>query len=179
MDFPALRRKYAFPLITGLTDGILTALTLGAGKVFEAHDPIDSSLTFRLAAGASLSAAFVFFVADYARLRLDLVHAEQHLTLHSHGGLATTHLGRAIIFDALRGTVLSGLSSFLGVVFPLIFAVFWPAVPWIALLVSLAALAFLGAGLGRSLYGSAPRWAVSLVIIGAVLAFIGLKLHIL
>lgn len=179
MALRLLRREYAFPLITGLTDGILTALTLGAGKVFESNEPIDASLMWRLAAAAALSAAVIFFVADYARMRLELVHAERHLNLTAHGRLASTHLGRAVFYDALRGSLISGVSSFCGAIFPLLFAVLWPAVPWVAIAVSIGALGFLGAGLARSFYGNSIRWAITLMMIGAALAFAGLELHVL
>ncbi len=179
MRFPLLGREHAFPLITGLTDGILTALTLGAGKVFELNKPIKADLMWRLAGAAALSAAVIFFVADYSRLRLDLVHSERHLNLTAHGRLASTHLGRAVFYDALRGAVISGVSSFCGAAFPLLVAVLWPAAPWIAIAVSIVALGCLGSGLARSFYGSSIRWTIALMIIGAALAFAGLELHVL
>jgi hypothetical protein len=52
-------RPYSFPLITGVTDGILTALTFGAGRLFALHEPVNSNVMWRLAAAASLSAGFV------------------------------------------------------------------------------------------------------------------------
>jgi predicted membrane protein (TIGR00267 family) len=171
-------RSYTFPVTTGLTDGILTALTFGAAKVFASHEHVTASITFRLAAAAALSAAFVFFVADYARLRLELVQAERHLSLTTRGQLATTHLGRAVFYQSLRGMAASGVSSFCGALFPLLCAVLLPRLPWIAIIASIGALAFLGACLGRSLYGSAIRWAFGLTVLGGVLAWVGLKLHV-
>lgn len=179
MALRLLRREDAFPLITGLTDGILTALTLGSGKVFESNEPIETGLMLRLAAAAALSAAVIFLVANYARLRLELVHAERHLNLTLHGRLAATRLGRTVFYEALRGTLISGVSSFCGVIFPLLFALLWPAAPWVAIAVSIVALGFLGAGLARSFYGNSIRWAIALMIIGAALAFAGLELHVL
>lgn len=171
-------RSYIFPLTTGLTDGILTALTFGAAKVFASHEPLTSSVMFRLATAAAVSAAFVFFVADYARLRLELVNAERHLTLTARGQLATTRLGRSVFYESFRGMTVSGVSSFCGAVFPLLFAVLSPRTPWLVMIASVVALGVLGATLGRSLYGSALRWAIALIIIGAALAWVGLKLHI-
>jgi predicted membrane protein (TIGR00267 family) len=172
------RREMVFPFILGLADGILTALTLAAGRVFSPDEPISAGLMLRLAGAASLSGAFVFFVADYARRRLELVHAERHLTLASRGRLAATHLGRAVFEDALRGTVVSGGSSFLGAIFPLFFAVLWPGQPWLAILVSIVALGVLGFGLAHSLHASVGRWAAGLMLLGVALTWIGHKLHI-
>jgi predicted membrane protein (TIGR00267 family) len=174
-----LRLESVFPLIMGLADGILTALTLAAGRVFSPDEPIGAGLMLRLAVGASFSGAFVYFVADYARRRLELVHAERHLTLNSRGRLASTHLGRAVFEDALRSTVTAGVSSFLGAIFPLLFAVRWPAKPWLAILVSIIALGLLGSGLARSLHANVARWTVSLMLLGAAVTWLGHKLHIL
>lgn len=172
-------RLYSFPLITGVTDGILTALTFGAGRLFALHEPVNSNIMWRLAAAASLSAGFVFFVADYARLRFELVNAERHLSLKSSSHLATTQLGRAIFYEALRGMTISGASGFFGSLFPLLVAVLWPRAPWLAMVASIAALGLLGALLGGLLYGSMVRWAAALMILGSALAAVGERLHIL
>lgn len=171
-------QKFVFPLTTGLTDGILTALTFGAAKVFASREPLTASVMFRLAAAAAISASFVFFVADYARLRLELVDAERHLSLSARGHLAATRLGRSVFLESVRGMIVSGLSSFCGALFPLAFAVLSPRTPWLAMIASVAALGILGAALGKSFYGSLLRWAIGLMILGCLLAWIGQELHV-
>ncbi|HEY7536057.1 MAG TPA: hypothetical protein VH878_08950, partial [Thermodesulfobacteriota bacterium] len=84
ISFP---REYVFALVIGLVDGILTALTLAGGKVLNTRDSIETTLVLRISMAAALSGAFIFFVAEYVRLRGELVHAERHLNLTSHGHL--------------------------------------------------------------------------------------------
>ena len=63
-----LRRLPLLPPVLGLTDGILTALTLGAGHMLAAAAPATPGLAFRVAGAAAVSGAFVFLVAHYADL---------------------------------------------------------------------------------------------------------------
>lgn len=101
------RREHLFSFVIGPIDGILTALTFAAGRIVAAAQPIDLLLAIRIALAASLSGGFVFFVAEYARLRSELVHAGRHLTLPSARQLATSHLGSEIIREAFRGTMIT------------------------------------------------------------------------
>jgi hypothetical protein len=86
--------------VIGPVDGILTALTLAAARILTPDQPIDISLALRIALAASLSGGFVFFVAEYARLRGELVHAARHLNLASTGRLATSHLGQEVLRES-------------------------------------------------------------------------------
>ena len=60
--------------------------------------PIDLSLAVRIALAVSLSGGFLIFVAEYARLRGELIHAERHLNLSRAGRLATTKLGKDVLY---------------------------------------------------------------------------------
>lgn len=173
-----ISRENLFATVIGLMDGILTALTLAAAKIIDSTTPLTLGLTSRIAAGAAVSAACIFFVADYARLRRELVHAEQHLSLRSHGQLVVSQLGRAAIFQAARAASLSCGCSFLGASLCLLPAALRPDHPSIALLVSLFVLAILGVAVARVVHGNGVAWAAALVLVGAVLAVVGAKLHI-
>jgi predicted membrane protein (TIGR00267 family) len=170
---------YVFALVIGLVDGILTALVLAAGKVIAAGASIHLPDVLRVAVVASISAAFTFFVAQYSRFRHELVHAAKHLTLHSRGWLAKTQLGRIVFREAVMGSVVSGLCSFMGAVFPLLFAMIKPGAPWLSIGAPIGALGLLGGFLGRSAYGNPLLWAIGLMSIGAVLTFVGIKVHIM
>jgi predicted membrane protein (TIGR00267 family) len=172
------RRENAFPLVIGFTDGILTALTLTAGRVVSATDPIDVGLAFRIAAASAISGLFVFFTAEYVRLRGELVRAERELNLARHGHLATTRLGQAVLRDAARGAVASSTSSFAGALVPLLVGVAFATLPWLSVLVSLAALAVLGVVAARASYANAVLWALALVAAGCVLTAAGVQLRI-
>ncbi len=159
-------------------DGILTALTLAAGRVVSSSATIDVSLALRISAGASLSGAFIFFTAEYARLRGDLAHAERQLMLSPRGRMAATKLGVAVIRETVTGTVISSTCSFLGALLPLVSGSLLPGRSWFAIVTAIFALALLGVGLARVVYGSPLRWAVVLMIAGGLLSLLGIKLHI-
>ena len=115
-----IQARALFPLVIGPVDGILTALTLAAGRILTPDQPIDISLALRIALAASLSGGFVFFVAEYARLRGELVHAARHLNLASTGRLATSRLGQEVLRESVLGTVIAAATGFGGALLPLI-----------------------------------------------------------
>jgi VIT1/CCC1 family predicted Fe2+/Mn2+ transporter len=172
------QRKHIFALVIGLTDGILTALTLGSSKVISSTEPITIGLALRISSASSLSGVFVFFTAEYVRMRGELVHAERQLNLTSRGHLATTYLGRAVLQETVRGAVLSSVCNFIGALAPLIAGALLPGFSWLAIATALLVLGALGAVAGRYTYGSPILWAVSLICAGALLTLAGLKLRI-
>lgn len=173
------RSEQLFPAVIGLMDGVLTALTLAAGKILAGPSAaLTVSLALRIAFGAAASGAFIFYVAEYARLRKEIVHAERHLSLRSRGQLAVSHLGRAVIKDAALGALVSCGLNFLGALCPLLPAAIWPRAPWVALAAALLALALLGAGLARVVYGRSIAWAATLGLVGAALLVLGIEIHI-
>jgi predicted membrane protein (TIGR00267 family) len=173
------RSEDLFAAVVGLMDGVLTALTLSAGKILAGSSAsFTLSLALRIAVGAAASGAFIFYVAEYARLRKEIVHAERHLSLRTKGHLAVSHLGRAVIKDAARGALISCALNFLGALCPLVPAALWPQAPWAAIIVALGALALLGVGLARAVYGRPLAWAVALALAGLALVFIGIQIHI-
>jgi VIT1/CCC1 family predicted Fe2+/Mn2+ transporter len=172
------RREHMFALLIGVVDGILTALTLAAGRVLSVADALDSTLAFRISAASALSGALVFFVAEYARQRGELVRAERQLSLTAHGRLAATRLGRAALYDAASGAALAIICNFLGALVPLLIGVALPSVSWLAAVVAIAILGALGIGIARAIYWNPLRWAMVLMLAGALLTLIGVQLHI-
>ena len=68
--------KQIFALLLGIIDGILTALTLAAGRIVT-EEVISLDLAFRIALATSITSSFVFFIAEYTQQRQDLVTAEK------------------------------------------------------------------------------------------------------
>jgi VIT1/CCC1 family predicted Fe2+/Mn2+ transporter len=174
-----LRREHTFPLIIGLADGILTALTLTAGRVIHSQPGVDSTLAFRVPLASSLSGAFVFFVAEYGRLRGELVYAERQLNLPTYGSFAASRLGRAVFREAVGGAVISCVCNFLGALLPLLFIVLLPESSWLAIVIAITALGALGVGVAYVVHGNLARWAGALIIAGVLLTFVGTELHII
>jgi predicted membrane protein (TIGR00267 family) len=174
-----LWQDHLFALLVGGLDGMLTAITFAAAKIGIIADGIGLMLALRLGAAAALTGAFVFFVAEYARLRGELVHAERQLNLASHGHLATTRLGEAVLHDALKGAMVSGACGFLGALIPLVAGMVFRGPPWTAFLVAIVILGLLGVLLASVVSGNRAQWAISLMGAGVVLAIVGVKLHVI
>lgn len=164
-----------FPLVIGVTDGILTALTLAGGRIVEPSQLLTIGLTLRISGAASLSGVFVFFTAEYIRLRGELVRSERQLNLTVGGRLARTRLGRAVLVETVASAVVSSACNFFGALIPLIAGTI---VSWLAIAVALLLLAFLGVGAGRAVHGSPSIWALALVAAGGILTLAGIKLRI-
>ena len=173
-----LKRRQMFAVVIGLVDGILTALTLAAGRVVVSPDPLDISLGLRISAGASLSGAFIFFTAEYARLRGELARAERQLMLTPRGRLAATKLGGAVFRETVTGAATSSIFSFLGALAPLLTGALLPRWSWLAVVAAISALGGLGFGLSRFVHGNPFRWAVVLMIAGGFLSLVGMRLRI-
>jgi VIT1/CCC1 family predicted Fe2+/Mn2+ transporter len=169
------------PVVFGLSDGILTALTLSAGRLVNANENLTVGLATRIAVAALVSGAFVFFVSNYSRLRGELIRAETQLSLISHGQFAASRLGRAVLLEALGATILSSGSSFVGALIPLLTGAYLQGLRWAAIstsLVSLGILGFLGLVLAHIVHGRYWLWCMTLICGGIVILLIGLKLRI-
>ena len=170
-------RKQSFAVSIGLTDGILTALTLAAAHLYYGERP-SPGFSFRVALGSAICGIFVFYTAEYARLRRRLVYSERQLNIMKRGVFATTELGKQVRAEAIVAAALSSCANFLGAFFPLLTASFLHGSLLLAFSPALIALALLGAALARAVHGNYVIWIVSLVLGGVVLSFFGVWLHI-
>lgn len=170
--------RQLLPVVLGLSDGVLTALTLATGSLVDPERHIAMSMAMRISASAFATGAFVFFVARYSQLRAELVVAERQLNLTSHGRLASSKLGRAVLREAIAAALLSSVSSFVGAMIPLLVAALVPSHGWAALAAALVTLALLGAGLAKVSLGSPLYWSSTLVAGGVLLSVLGAELRI-
>ena len=166
------------PAVLGLSDGILTALTLSGGILVRADEGVTFPLAARIALACLASGAFVFFVSSYSRLRAELIRAETQLSLTSHGQFAANQLGRAVLREAVGAALVSSGFSFLGALIPLLTGAYLQGLRWAAIFASLVSLGFLGLVLARSVHGRYWVWCGALVSGGAVVLLIGVKLRI-
>jgi predicted membrane protein (TIGR00267 family) len=172
------RQENLLPLVLGFSDGILTALTLAAGRLTSDEHTMTFSLALRIAVGALVSGAFVFFVARYAELRRELIQAERQLNLTSHGQLAASHLGAAVFREGLLSGLISSVAAFCGALVPLVIAAFLPEYRWVSIIAALVTLALMGVGLARVVHGRVFRWSAGLVAGGGALSIVGAYLKI-
>jgi len=173
-----MRYERLLPVVLGLADGILNALTLASASLLSHARAVTVGLAFRVAVAAFATAAFVFFVAQYADYRGQLVTAARHLSLHTSRRLTQTALGTAIVRDALLGTAIAGCASFPGALIPLLTAALVPAARWIAIPVAIVLLAGLGAVVARVIDGAPLRWSIVLAVGGVVMTGVGYELQI-
>jgi VIT1/CCC1 family predicted Fe2+/Mn2+ transporter len=170
-------RAQAFAVVVGLTDGILTALTLAAGHLLSG-ERTSLGFSFRVALGSAVCGIFVFFTAEYARLRGELIHAEMQLNLPRRGRFATTQLGKQVRSEGVVSAILSSSANFLGAFFPLLMGTSGHLSPLGALVPSLAALGMLGAALAHTVHGNYAAWIGGLIVAGLALSLLGIWLHI-
>jgi VIT1/CCC1 family predicted Fe2+/Mn2+ transporter len=173
-----LRRERLLPVVLGLSDGMLTALTLAAGALVGSGPEITIGLSLRIATAALVSAGFAFFVAKYAELRAELVRTGHQLSLRPDQDLATTQLGRVVRREAAESALITSGASFAGALVPLLTGAVLPGPAWLGIPVAIAALTALGAGVAIALGGRPAVWAVSLGLGGLLLTIIGAQLKI-
>lgn len=178
MSVRIFRREHIFPLVIGLTDGILTALTIAAGKIVDSAEPISLNLALRISAASSISGMFVFFTAEYVRRRGELVHVERQLSLTKHGHMAATRLGETALRETVVAAAVSSLCNLAGALLPLAAGALLPRFPWLAMPTAAVALGVLGAIAGRITYGKPALWAACLIAVGGLLTVAGMALRI-
>lgn len=166
------------PMALGLSDGILNALTLSAGRLVDKNEKVTVGLAGAIAVASLVAGSFVFFVSNYHQLRAELIRAETQLNLTSHGRLAASRLGSAVIREALQTAAVASGYSFLGALVPLLMGAFLPEFRWAAVAVSLASLGVLGLLLARSVHGRYWLWGGGLLCGGLVVLIVGIKLRI-
>lgn len=166
-------------VVAGLIDGILNALTLAAGRlVHSAGEGATLGLAVRVGIAAGATTIFVFFVAHYAQLRLELIRHERELNFSAHGRLAATALGRSVFYEALYKSLLASAFSLAGALFPLVICTLLPSPLWLGLAITIIALGALGAQLATTFYGSPWAWGLALFAGGIALTFIGIRLNL-
>jgi predicted membrane protein (TIGR00267 family) len=165
-------------ITAGMVDGVLSALTLAAGRLLKPGAALSVDLAVRVGAATALTTLFVFFVAHYAELRAELVRAERQLNLLSHGKLAGGRLGLRAIEEAAAGSVVAALCGFVGAMIPLLLCLSCPGPRWVGIAATILLLGLLGALLARSIHGAAPLWSVAIMLGGIVLTFVGVSLDI-
>jgi VIT1/CCC1 family predicted Fe2+/Mn2+ transporter len=163
-------------LVLGTSDGTLTALTLGAGRLVGGGDSIDLELVVRIALAATATGGFVLFVARYAELRRSLVHAERQLSMRSH--LAATALGRRVLVESVQAAAVAAAATLGGAFLPLAIGMLASPATWTAIVAAIVELAVLGVLIARAVAGTPWRWASVMVASGFAMAMLGSVLHI-
>lgn len=175
-----LFRKFpVLPLVLGVSDGILTTLTLAAGAMVRGGgSELSLTLALRVGAAAFVTAAFTMFVAFYAEARSHLVRASRELNLTQPGRLAATRLGRAVLRETIVATATTGIASFVGAVAPLLLGALVPMPPWMTLVISVALLGAVGWRIGAALSARKTLWLVAMLAGGCIVTIIGAWLDI-
>lgn len=70
------------------------------------------------------------------------------------------------------------MRSLVGAFLPLALCALLPSPPWLGLAITVVALGGLGAALARTIYGSPLAWGAALLVGGAALAWVGMRLDL-
>lgn len=173
-----LRRERLFFVITGFVEGMLTALTLASGKMLGQGDALTTGLAIRIGLASGFPTAAVFFAAEYARQRGELVRMAHQLNLTRHERLVAGRLGQQALRESLIAALASGLCSFGGAAAPLLIAGEMPGSGWTAVVVAVICLGGLGAGIGYTTLSCKSCWALALIAVGGLLAWLGYVLRV-
>ncbi|WP_241760306.1 hypothetical protein [Thermoplasma volcanium] len=172
-----MRGRTLFSVTLGLSDGIITALMIASARI-ASNTPVSLYEALRISFGSSLVGAFSYFVAEYSRLRGEIVRISRQLTMVSPWKLIHTRIGHSILIESLEGTTLSGFSGFAGALIPLASDVYLHQLGEVPFVISIAALSILGIGLARSISGHYATWALGMALLGVLMSYVGLILHI-
>lgn len=173
------RGQLLFFVITGLAEGILTAMILAAGRILEPSGAATAGLAVRVGLVAGLPEAVVFFAAEYSRQQGDLARMERQLNLPPRRQLAAGRLGRQALEQSLSAACVASACSFVGAAVPLVLASVIPGSGWVSLLAAATCLALLGYGIAYTLSGCRVCWALVLALAGGVLSVLGVYLKVL
>ena len=179
MSVPSIRNLIPLlPLVLGITDGILNALTLSAGAIIRGGDAIGASLALRVGIVALVTAGFTMFVADYAERRSSLVRAAHQLNMTRPGQLAATALGKQVFKESVMATAVAGIASLIGAGVPLFASAILPGPSWVVLVLTIGCLGALGGALGSLMHARRYHWAAAMLLGGIAIAAIGTWLNI-
>lgn len=173
------KREWLFFVVTGLAEGILTALVLATGRILAPSGALGPALAVKIGLAAGCPETVVFFAAEYARQREELLRMERQLNLTGHGRLAASRLGHEAMLEASVAAVLSGACAFAGACAPLLLARLTPTLAWAPLALAIGCLALFGYALGYATRSSRARWAAALTAAGVALAALGAWLEVL
>ncbi|MFG1449944.1 MAG: hypothetical protein AAE983_04810 [Thermoplasmataceae archaeon] len=171
------RKYYLFPLTLGLSDGIITTIML-VSRTLLSHEVISIGLALRVSSGSAFVGGFSFFVAEYSRLREEISRTSRQLVLRSPRYLIRGKIGKEILTEAVTGTTISVFAGFGGSLIPLLSSVYIPGSGLFPVVLAIASLALLGAGIGRSVSGNYVFWVLTLVSIGILVTIVGNYLNL-
>lgn len=167
------------PLVLGVTDGMLNALTLAGGAlVHDGEHGVTLLLALRVGIATLVTATFTMFVADYAERRTWLVRASRQLNLTRRGQLAATNLGRQALRESWLAMAVAALASLAGAFVPLALGASLPGPSWIVIALTICLLGLFGWLLGGLIAGRRAIWAAAMTVGGVAVTVIGVWLDI-
>lgn len=172
-----MKDKYIFPLIFGLTDGIVTSLMIATAILITPQN--GSTLLFlRIATGSASVGAISFFTADYATVKHNYIRISRQI----NPGQSRTSIGgklwRSMVSESVLRTLTSTGSGFIGALIPLSLSMIFGRDYFLTLLSSIIILSILGIFLARIQKGNYVFWTCVMAAIGIIMILIGKSVHI-
>ncbi len=172
-----MESKYIFPLVLGLTDGIITALMIATAELLSSAEP-HLALYLRIAVGSAAVGAISFFMADYSSMKQDLMRLSKKVNPNTPENLLGTKLEFAILRDSATRTAISAFAGFVGALIPLLPSLIFVSEHLVTLAIADASLAILGLNIARIQSGSYIFWSLLMGGVGVFVMFIGSAIQI-
>jgi len=169
--------KYIFPLIFGLTDGIVTSLMIATTIIINPGDG-PTFLFLRIAFGSASVGAISFFTADYATVKHNYLRISRQMNPGHTRRVLGSKLWKDMITDSILRTMTSTGSGFAGALIPLGLSIVFGHYYYLTFLSSVLILSILGIFLARVQEGNYIFWGTVMAAIGIVMIIIGRFVHI-
>lgn len=161
----------------GLIDGLITALIIASNAILS-----DLSMPFsaaiRISGASSMVGATSYLVAEYGKMRTDMVRIARHLNPVTLKSSKNRSVQLRILLDSILGGSVALSFGFMGSMIPLGFYSLFGSNPLISIVVTFIALSVTGIYMGYEAEGSALMWIIALDTVGILMLILGNYLRI-
>ncbi len=169
--------KKLFPVVLGLTDGIITSLVFTAGLI-SSSGTIQLMTILKVSVGSSLIGAFSYFIAKYTELRDELIRSGKRLNPSRPMHLLKSSQGLAIVLQSTGEALLALGSGFTGAFMTTFPSDLFPGSGIVSMIFAVTILAIMGGLISRYLHGGPIRWALTFAVMGIITTVLGIFLDI-
>lgn len=161
----------------GLIDGLITALIIASNAILsDLSMPLSAAI--RISGASSMVGATSYLVAEYGKMRTDMVRIARHLNPVTLKSSKNRSVQLRILLDSILGGSVALSFGFMGSMIPLGFYSLFGSNPLISIVVTFIALSVTGIYMGYEAEGSALMWIIALDTVGILMLILGNYLRI-
>ena len=161
----------------GLIDGLITALIIASNAILS-KNVIPFPTALRIAGGSSIVGATSYLVAEYGRMRTDMVRIARHLNPETLRSSKNRSVRIRILMESISGGGIALSFGFIGALIPLGSYSIFNMDPVISMTITFIALSITGIYMGHEAEGSALMWIIALNSVGILMLLLGNFLRI-